>query len=310
MLLMLTFFSGGTGTPKLLMGMKRLLGPEDICVVANTGEDLVQSGVHISPDIDSVIYALADIIDRERWYGQKGDTYRTNEALSKLGYNEMLRLGDKDRATKIYRTLLLSSGLSLTDATKRICESLGVRENVFPMSDETVTTTIIAEHGPMAFHEYWVRDRAMHRVDEVKYIGSETASLPSGAMASIECSDAIIIGPSNPITSIGPILSIRDAYNLCKEKYTLAISPFIGNTPFSGPAGRLMADLGRDVSPIGVADAYEGLLDAIVIDRADEAYAKALEDRGLDVLRADIAMKDLYKSKALGMNILDFLVIN
>jgi len=307
---MLTFFSGGTGTPKLLMGMKRLLPPEDICVIANTGEDLVQSGVHISPDIDSVVYALAGIIDRDKWYGQRGDTYRTNDALSRLGHDELLRLGDKDRATKIYRTMLLGSGMTLSDATKRICEALGVKEKVYPMSNDKVRTIVRRGQEDLTFNEYWVRDRASGHVDEIVYSGSDHASLPQDAIYDIECSDAIIIGPSNPITSIGPILSIKDAKYFCKEKYTIAVSPIIGSSPLSGPAGRLMNDLGHEVSPLGVANLYDGLIDAIVIDTKDEAYEAILEDRGIKVLRTDIAMKDLYKSKALGRNILDFLVIN
>ncbi|MBN1786475.1 MAG: 2-phospho-L-lactate transferase [Candidatus Methanofastidiosa archaeon] len=306
---MITVLSGGTGTPKLLMGMQRVKGKSEISIIANTGEDLEQSGVFMSPDVDSVVYALAGIIDKEKWYGIGGDSFKTYEALLRLGHRELLRMGDMDRATKILRTIMLRSGSTLSEATEAICQSLGVNEPVFPMTDDRVTTTLLTEQGPMAFHDYWVRDRAEHVVGDVIYKGSESASIPKRAADVLARSDAVVIGPSNPITSIMPILSIREIRKACKEKRVIAVSPIIARSAFSGPAGKLMRDMGYEVSPAGVADAYQGLLDAMVIDRSDAGFEKGLREKGIDVVMANITMENLNKSKALGKDIFEYLVI-
>jgi len=307
---MLTFLSGGTGTPKLLRGIKRIMPSEEICVIANTGEDMRISGIYFSPDVDSVVYSLAGMIDTDLWYGIGGDSFITHDSLLELGHDELLRIGDRDRATKIFRTMMIDDGMALSDATAAICNALGVKESVFPMTDDAVRTTLFTDIGQMAFHDYWVRDRGDHKLSSIEFKGSDGAAVPQKAKGKLSESDAIIIGPSNPITSILPILSVKGIRRACKDNYTMAISPINRGGVFSGPAARLMDDLGYEVSPLGVAKAYDGLLDSIVIDRSDEGLAKELKDTGIDVFITDIAMKDLNKSISLGRNILDFLVIN
>lgn len=300
---MITVLSGGTGTPKLLMGLQQAMDRSDIAVVANTGEDTWGSGTYISPDVDSVTYALAGIIDQQLWYGIARDTFMTHKALAKLGRKELLRLGDRDRATKLYRTLRLGEGCTLTQATAEICASLGVSEKVLPMSDDPVHTTIYTENGKTEFHDFWVRDRGRHSVNRVVYEGSEAARPSREVAESIRSSDAVVIGPSNPITSIGPILSMGEVRDMCKRAYTVAVSPIIGERVFSGPASRLMGGLGYESSPLGVARFYEGIADVLVIDHADERYVPLIKELGIDVRLAHITMKDLNTRAALGKTV-------
>ncbi|RZN45382.1 2-phospho-L-lactate transferase [archaeon] len=307
---MITVLSGGTGTPKLLMGLQRVLARDSICVVANTAEDTLVSGSRMSPDLDSVIYALAGVIDQQKWYGMADDTFHTYDAMLAFGYNELLRMGDKDRATKLYRTVRLSEGATLSQVTREQCERWNIEERVFPMSDDPVQTIVSTDEGPLTFHEFWVRDRGRHIVDAVAFNGSDTATITGELRACIEASDVVLIGPSNPVTSILPILSVSEIYELCKEKRTVAVSPLVGSGAFSGPATTLMHGLGYTLSAVGVAEIYHSILDDIIIDTSDAALVPELEEMGLGVHATDIFMKDLYTSRALGEDIKRYLVID
>ena len=297
---MITFLSGGTGTPKLLMGMQNVMDRKDISVIANTGEDTRISGIYLSPDTDSVTYALAGIIDEQFWYGVKRDTFITHKALASLGHKELLRFGDKDRATKIYRTIRMEQGATLSEVTEELCASLGVKEKVVPMTDDTLTTTLYTELGKTAFHDFLVRDHGRHSVERVDYCGSDKAKASDGAIECLHSSDAIVIGPSNPITSIGPILSIKGIREECKKRKTIIVSPIIGDRVFSGPAARLMGGLGYEPTALGVASYYKDVADIIVIDEMDTKYAQAITDLGMEVRLTSIAMKDLNSRIALG----------
>lgn len=258
--------SGGTGTPKLLVGLKELV---DFSVIVNTAEDIWISGNKICPDIDSVIYALAEIIDEERWWGIKGDTFRTHEALKKLGFDEFMAIGDLDRATHIFRSELLRKGFSLVQATREVAKAYGVKQEVYPMCNEEVATMIVTPEGEMHFQDFWVRRKGVPEVIDVYFKGIETARIPEEVRARIEREEEVLIGPSNPVSSISPILSVEDMREILKEKKVVAISPIIGRNPVSGPAGKFMRAKGYEVSPIGVLKFYEEIIDALIVDESD-----------------------------------------
>ena len=289
---MLTVLSGGTGTPKLLQGLSRLLKPEELSVIVNTGEDVVISGLHVCPDIDTVMYALTGIVDDEKWYGIRGDTFFCHEMLKRLGQVELLRIGDRDRATKLYRTLRLNDGKKLSEVTRELCERLGVHSSVLPMSDDRVQTLIHTEAGTQTFHEFWVAKGASDRVLGVSFEGAENAKPAPGALEAIESATTIIIGPSNPVTSISPILGVKEIHDALARNRdkVLAVSPIIGGKPVSGPAGVLMQGIGQEVSPLGVVRIYQDVAKNILIDDNDKEFAPQIMELGVKVMFADLLM--------------------
>ena len=255
-----------------------MLKPEELSIVVNTGEDVEISDLNVSPDLDTVVYTLAGIVNEETWYGIRGDTFFCHEALKHLGHVELLRIGDRDRATKLYRTLMLKQGKPLSEITKEICQHLGVQANVLPMSDDRVKTLIDTEAGIMQFHEFWVARRAKDKVIGVRFEGAENAEPAPGVLEALERADGILIGPSNPVTSIGPILAvegIREALSRNRGR-VVAVSPIVGNAPISGPAGVLMRGLGYEVSPVGVARIYRGVAGTLILNNTDERFGPCL----------------------------------
>lgn len=292
---MLAVLSGGTGTPKLLQGLIKLLRQEELSVIVNTGEDLEVSDLHVSPDLDTVIYTLVNIVNEETWYGIRNDTFACHEFLNHLGEPEILRIGDRDRAIKLRRTLLLKRGVPLSQAIRELCSSFGVRTKVMPMSDDRVQTCVETTAGIMNFHEFWVVRRAADEVLNVTFEGAEKARAAPGVLEALDTSDAIIIGPSNPVTSIGPILAIKEIHEALvrnREK-VVAVSPIIGNAAVSGPAGALMHGLKYDVSPLGVARIYQNIIGRLLIDLNDEQFAREIEELGIKVSLSDLMMPDL-----------------
>ncbi len=293
--------SGGTGTPKLIQGLRTLAPDEDITVIVNTAEDITISGNLVSPDVDTVLYLFSGVLDTSKWWGIKQDTFRTNKALQKLGHNEKLMLGDADRATCIFRTELMRKGASLTAATQRLSSALGIKASILPMCDEKVDTMIKTPHGSMHFQDFWIEAHGEPDVLDVKITGIKNAKPTKEVMAALENEDNVIIGPSNPITSIGPILALEGMRNLLKKKKVLAISPIIGDSPVSGPAGKLMKACGHPVSSTGVVGCYEEILDIMVIDERDTVDEK---DFTVKVARYDTLMTSVEKSKALAQRVL------
>ena len=288
--------SGGTGTPKLLRGMKDFC---EFAVVVNTAEDVWVSGNKVCPDIDSVIYALADVIDDEKWWGIKGDTFITYEALRKLGCDEVLMIGDADRATHILRSELLRAGYSLTTATKELAKRYGVKQEVLPMCEEEVATHVITPEGEMHFQEFWVKQRGEPEVIDVVFKGIEMARMTKDVEKVIKNSKAVVIGPSNPITSVMPILSVKGVKELLRKRTVIAVSPIIGSKAVSGPAAKLMRAKGFEVSPSGVVDCYSDFLDAIVIHNGDSVK------RNVEVFRTNVLMKKREDERRLARFILD-----
>jgi len=290
--------SGGTGTPKLLMGLKELLRPEELSVVVNTAEDLWISGNYITPDVDSVLYTLADIIDEKRMWGIKGDKTLTHDFLIAMGIEEKLQVGDKDRAVHIFRSELLRRGVKLSHASQALAESLGVKQRVVPMTDDIVSTVVSTPEGVMHFQEFWVGRQGLPEVLSLFFAGLE-AALPCQAFLDLlEKEDTIIIGPSNPATSIGPILALQGVRERLRDKKVIAVSPFIGNKPRSGPAAKFMAACGVPASDEGVA-ALLGKVDIFVVDGKSDYTG--------DCVRMKTLMRTKNESLAMAKGLLDLI---
>jgi LPPG:FO 2-phospho-L-lactate transferase len=249
--------------------MQKVMDRHEISVVVNTAEDIWISGNHISPDIDTVMYLFAGVLNTDTWWGVRNDTFIAHEELTRLGADEFIAIGDRDRAVQIARGEMLRNGIRLTNITRNLCDRFGVRENVLPMTDTRVTTQVRTELGLIHFQEYWVRAKGKIAIQEVRQSYSEPPVATEEVLLAIDASDAIVIGPSNPITSILPILSCDGIRQALREKFVVAISPFIGDAPVSGPAGALMTAAGFEPSSIGTFTCYDGLIDVFVQDIRD-----------------------------------------
>ncbi|WNY27894.1 Phosphoenolpyruvate transferase [Methanimicrococcus stummii] len=297
--------SGGTGSPKLIDGLRQILPDEEITVIVNTGEDIWSSEVFITPDIDTVLYLFAGILDKTKWWSIVGDTYNTYDQMKELGQNEFLMLGDRDRAVNLVRTKLMKDGLTLTEATAEIANQFGIKANIIPMSDEIVTSMIETPDGKIHFQEFWVTKKGAPEILSFEYEGAKNAKLSPAAKKILEKEDCVIIGPSNPMTSIGPILALPEIKEILKNKKVIAISPIIGNAPVSGPAGKLMASKGLEVSSKGVAELYQEVVDIFVYDIRDDLIdPKEVEAMGISAVALDTMMTDERKRKELAENIL------
>lgn len=297
----ITVLSGGTGTPKLLQGLKEIVSPEDLNIVVNTVENNYFSGVYVSGDIDVVMYTLVDMIDEEFWYGIKGDTYITSEYLQKMGTPEQLRIGDKDRAFMIQKTLMLNRGYTLSEIVDFQRKYLGIKSKIIPMSDVDSDIYIDTDIGKLNFHEYLIDKQCKPQVNDVVYSNVPPSS---ELIETIENSDIIIIGPSNPITSIMPIVSIDGVKEALKNKYVVAVSPMVGDGAVSGPADKFMSALGYETNCVGVAKLYSGFINKLIIDNDDEKYKDSIRDIIGDVEVTNTMMKSLDVKKNLAEFIL------
>ena len=304
---MIVVFTGGTGGAKLVQGLQQMVAPENLTVIVNTGDDLEWWGLHVSPDIDSVLYALAGLLSKDRGWGVEGDSFRCVERMKQLGQPSWFSLGDLDLATHLTRTMMLRAGQTLTEATAALAKKLEIRARVLPMSDDRVSTMLETEKGTLTFQEYFVRERHQVEVHSVRFEGAEQARPAPGVIESIDQAEAIIFAPSNPVTSIGPILAvpgIRDA--LRRSGATVAaVSPIVGGAAVSGPAGQLMQMMGWPCSISGIAKAYEDFLDVLVADNADENEAKGLSNEAIRVCCAETVMRSADDKRALARFVLD-----
>jgi LPPG:FO 2-phospho-L-lactate transferase len=292
---MIVVLTGGTGGAKLVQGLDHVVAPENLTVIVNTGDDIDWWGLHVSPDVDSVLYALADSLSAERGWGLENDSFRCLERMARLGQPMWFSLGDLDLATHLARTNLLRGGKSLSAVTAELAHRMGVRRRVLPMSDDRVATMIETPAGTLNFQEYFVRERHQAEVRAVHFDGAEHARPAPGVIEGILTAEAVILAPSNPVTSIGPILAvpdIRDALRRTSASVT-AISPIVGGAAVSGPAGVLMRRKGWPSTIAGVAQAYEDFLDVLIVDLADHADAEHLREGDLHVLCANTIMKSL-----------------
>ncbi|MEM1551984.1 MAG: 2-phospho-L-lactate transferase [Candidatus Bathyarchaeia archaeon] len=290
--------AGGVGAAKLLRGLVKVVPPKNLFVIGNTGDDVELYGLHISPDLDIIMYTLAGIVDEEKGWGIAGDTFNCLEMLGRLGFETWFRLGDRDFATHIIRTKMLREGMTLSQATEKLCRMLGVKANLIPMSDDPVRTKIQSGNMLLEFQEYFVKRGAKDTVTGVIFEGVERAEPAPGVVKAIEEAERIIICPSNPILSIAPILAIK-AIKKALEKSkapVVGISPIIGGKALKGPADRVMVGMGFEPSAYGVARFYGSLLKHFIIDEADGDQKSHIERLGIKVTVTNTIMKSLEDS--------------
>ena len=303
---MIVVLTGGTGGAKLIDGLAAEIDPAELTIICNTGDDCVLHGLYISPDIDTITYTLAGLIDDAKGWGIKGDTFTTLEQLGRLGADTWFKLGDKDLATHIWRTGLLSERVRLSQATDLIRRTLGIKATILPMSDDRVETRLRAGDKELTFQEYFVKERWQPMVRKVYYAGAVKSKPAPGVLNALGSASAIIICPSNPVTSIGPILAvpgIRDA--LKKTSATVVgVSPIIGAAAITGPAHKLMAAIDMEVSALGVARAYADYLDVFVIANEDQNLKAGIEELNIRAVTADIRMNALADKKRLAREVL------
>jgi LPPG:FO 2-phospho-L-lactate transferase len=292
---MITALAGGVGAAKFLQGLVKVYPEKETTIIVNTGDDIELYGLHISPDIDIVTYTLAGIVDEEKGWGIKNDTFHWLEMIQKYGYETWFKIGDKDLATNFYRTLLLKEGYSLTEITSKICHRLGLGIKILPMTDDRFQTKIVTAKGVMHFQEYMVKRGSQDKVTDVVFDGVEKAKSARGVIDAILEAKLIIICPSNPIVSIGPILSVKNVRKALKETRAkvVAISPIICGAPLKGPADKLMRGLGLEVSAYSVAKLYQDIIDIFIIDNMDQDEEEKIAKLGLKVVVTNTVMKTL-----------------
>lgn len=302
----LTLLAGGSGAAKFIDGLLQIVPQKNLTVICNTGDDIELFGLHISPDVDTITYLLAGIFDKKRGWALKGDSFNALKQLTKFGFPSWFNLGDKDIALHIYRSHLLRRGKTLSQATKIICDALGVKANILPMTNEKVTTQINTGKTVLHFQEFFVRDKWRVPVKSVRYNGAKNAKPAPGVLSAIRDADAVIICPSNTVTSISPILTvpgIREALTKTKAK-RIAISPFTGKHAFSGPADKLMRACGYESSSEGTRAFYGGILDVLVADRGDAPFFKKTGPPRL--VFTNILMRTLSQKSKLAREVLKF----
>ncbi len=304
---MIVALAGGTGAAKLLRGLARVTDPARLSVVVNTGDDLEWWGLHVSPDLDSVTYALAGLLDASRGWGLRDDTFRCLEAMGRLGRDTWFNVGDRDLATHLYRTARLRSGATLSAATAAIASALGVAPRLYPMSDDRVSTQIRTPAGWLAFQEFFVREKAQPEVLKVVYEGADAARPAPAVVPAIGAAEAVIVCCSNPVTSIGPILAVPGIAEALRQTRApvVAVSPIVGGAPVSGPAGKLLSARGLPVSALSIAEVYRPWLDVLVFDCRDAALAPEIERAGVRPVPAETLMTDAAREAALARAVLD-----
>ena len=304
---MITALAGGVGAARFLTGLTKLTKEEDLSVIVNTGDDMAMFGLHISPDIDIVTYTLAGVVDDEKGWGIKNDTFQCLDMLKKMGLETWFSIGDRDFATHIFRTDLLRKGFTLSKITEEICQRMGLKVNILPMTDDKFETWIKLEEGLVHFEEYFVKRQARDEVLGVEFVGAADAKPAPKAVDSILNAKMVIICPSNPIVSIGTILSvggIRDALRKTSAKI-VAVSPIVAGAPVKGPADKLLRGLGFEVSAFSVAKLYEDFLDTFVIDIKDADEKRRIEQLRINVKVTDTVMKSLADKVRLAKAILE-----
>jgi len=290
---LITVLTGGTGGAKFVDGLRQIMPAENLAIIVNTGDDLMWWGLYVSPDIDSITYVLAGLLSRERGWGVKGDTFFCLQAMGQLGQPIWFHTGDRDMAVHILRSKLLAEGKTLSEVTSHIADKLGVKAKLLPMSNSRVETRIGTPVGELSFEEYFVERWFQDPVESVRFAGAGDAEPAPGVLDAILSADTVILAPSNPITSIGPILAVpgvREALQRTKARIA-AVSPIVDGAAVSGPAGILMASQGLPISIAGVAQYYHDFLDLLVVDERDAEAAEELRKTGVRVFAAKTVMR-------------------
>jgi LPPG:FO 2-phospho-L-lactate transferase len=300
--------AGGVGAARFLRGLVRVVDPEQVTAIVNTGDDRVFYGVHVSPDLDIVTYTLAGLVDRERGFGLEGDRFAMIDALGALGHETWFRLGDRDFAICQHRTLRLTGGAGLAEVTDEIRRSLGVAIRILPMSEEPCPTFVELAGGRRShFEEYLVRDGAPSDVEGVDLSDARRAHPAPGVIDALCGAGSIVFCPSNPVVSIGPILAIpgvREAL-LESDAPVVAVSPIVSGAPLKGPADALLRGVGAEVSARGVAQLYREVVDGFVLDERDRAEQADVESLGLRAVAVDTIMRDTDSAARLAQAVLE-----
>jgi len=318
----ITVLAGGVGAARFLQGLLAVHPPSDVTIVSNVGDDAEFFGLRVCPDIDIVLYHLAGLADEERGFGLRGDTFRTLEALARLGYDPWFRLGDRDLATCIARSDLLRRGYTISQATGEIARALGVPARILPVTDDPMRTVIRTDPSAalracpepaegtgsdlLEFQEYFVKRGARDPVREIIFRDAETARPAPGVLEAIGNAQAVLLAPSNPLVSVGPILAVpgvREALRQTPARVA-AVSPIVGGAALKGPAAQMLRDQGLEASALTIARLYRDFLDLLVIDEADAALHQQIEALGLEVAVADTIMSSMEKKAALARKVL------
>lgn len=293
--------AGGVGAARFLAGLVRVIAPERLVVIGNTGDDAEIHGLHIAPDLDTVTYTLAGLSDNARGWGLRGETFRCLEALGRLGGETWFQLGDCDLATHLYRTRREREGATLSQVTREIAAALGVRASILPMSDSPVRTRVETRSGILDFQTWFVRRRARDAVTGVTFDGVRKARPAPGVLEAIRDASAIVVCPSNPIISINPILAIPGIRNALRKTAApvAAVSPIVGGRALKGPAARMMKNMGMGASAAQVAELYRDFAGIFVLDRADEAQASKIAALGMRAVVTNTIMSGFREKQAL-----------
>jgi len=300
--------AGGVGGGKFARGLTAVLPPEELTIVVNTADDFVHLGLHISPDVDSVLYAIADLNDPERGWGLADETWNFMDALRRLGGETWFQLGDRDLATHVLRTELLAAGRSLSEATALLAKRMGIAHRVAPMTDRPVRSVVETDEGPLAFQDYFVKRQCQPAFRGVSFEGAAGTEPSAAFRTALERATAIVIAPSNPFVSIDPILALKDIRALLSRSHApvIAISPIVGGAAVKGPLAKMMRELGQEPSPLGIARHYGPLVDGWIVDAADRDSAPALKALGCRVRVSDTVMHSTEDKARLAREALDF----
>lgn len=304
---MIVALAGGIGAARFLTGLTQLVKEEELTVIVNTGDDIKLHGLHISPDIDIVAYTLAGVVDEEKGWGISGDTFQCMETLKRNGVDTWFSLGDRDLATHTYRSDLLKQGFKLSQITSGICQGLGLKVKILPMSNDKFETRVNTRDGLIHFEEYFVKNKCKDEVLGVEYVGSATAKPSPGVLNAILDAQLVIICPSNPVVSIGTILAVdgvREALRVTKANI-VGVSPIIAGLPIKGPADKMLRGLGVEVSAFGVAQLYSDFLDTFVIDIKDASLKGRIEQLGVKAKITNTVMKTLEDKVSLAKAVLE-----
>jgi LPPG:FO 2-phospho-L-lactate transferase len=302
----ISVLSGGVGAARLIAALSEVIDPSDITAIVNVGDDLTMHGLTICPDLDTIMYTLAELNNHELGWGLAGESWRVMDELDALGGEAWFRLGDRDLATHLYRSQRLSDGATKTNVTRELCERLGVKIRLLPVTDGALATYFETELGRMSFQEYFVRHHHDVAVTGIEVVGADHAAATPEVIQALRSASRIVIAPSNPLISIDPILRVRGVRDVLEERRAdvVGVSPIIDGKALKGPADRLLSELGHEASCLGVLDFYKGLVGTWIIDEADIAHAEEVRSRGVNVIVTTTIMADPDNARRLSTAVL------
>lgn len=305
-----TVLAGGIGAARFLEGLVRVVAADTVTVIGNTGDDLELHGLTVCPDLDTVTYTLAGLADLKRGWGLANESFHALDALRRFNKKTWFQLGDRDLATHIFRTSLLRRGFTLSEVTSRVSRALGVESTILPMSDNPVRTWLETDAGRLDFQTYFVKNGAKPVVRAVEFVGADQAAPAAGVLEAIAQADAVIVAPSNPIISVGPILAVPGIREALRETVApvLAVSPIVGGRAVKGPAAAMMTSLGYDASALAVAGLYKDFLDVFVLDETDRESSAAVEELGMRAVVCPTLMTGMPEKEALARTVMEDLV--